>query len=170
MTFQLMTDRLTIRPFKLDDIKPFYDLCNNKEVMRYIGDGHIPSIEEMTQSITTWMQCFQQKHYSLFALNLNSTHNLIGFCGLIDQVIDNKNEVELGYRLGQNFWHQGLAAEAALAVKKYAFTQLQLPHLYSIIKPENLASIKVATKIGMQFSRETVFHGHQVHLYHISNS
>jgi ribosomal-protein-alanine N-acetyltransferase len=47
-----------------------------------------------------------------------------------------------------------LGTEAAQAILDYGFTTLNLPRLVCLIDQDNLASIKVAEKIGMAFEKE----------------
>ena len=39
--FEIATDRLFMRPFNMDDIEPFSQICANPEVMHYIGNGKL---------------------------------------------------------------------------------------------------------------------------------
>jgi RimJ/RimL family protein N-acetyltransferase len=77
--------------------------------------------------------------------------------------------VELGYRLTRASWGKGYATEAAGAVMEHAFTSLGLERLVSLIDPENIASLRVAQKLGMQFEREIILPGysHPDHMYAI---
>jgi ribosomal-protein-alanine N-acetyltransferase len=59
--------------------------------------------------------------------------------------VDGENFIELGYRLGNAFWGNGMATEAALAIKNDALNRLKIPTLISIIHHENQASKNVAT-------------------------
>ncbi len=52
------------------------------------------------------------------------------------------------------YWGQGLGTEAAQAVLDYGFEQLRLSRLICLIERDNVASIKVAEKIGMTFEKE----------------
>jgi [ribosomal protein S5]-alanine N-acetyltransferase len=56
--------------------------------------------------------------------------------------------------LGKKFWGQGFATEAALAIVQHAFQKLDLSRLICLIDPENLASIKVAQRIGMKLEQK----------------
>lgn len=163
------TKRLFIRPFKLTDIAAFAPICADEEVMRYIGGGAHDRIET-EKRMTNWILSYQQDGFGLMALIHKESKHLIGFCGLIRQTVDGEKYIELGYRLAKDYWHQGLATEAASAVKHYAFHSLQLEELISIIDCENLASINVATKVGMTLFRKTKFHNVNVALYKIKNS
>jgi RimJ/RimL family protein N-acetyltransferase len=85
---------------------------------------------------------------------LNSTHELIGDCGLVGQTVDGVDEIEIGYHVRRDLWGQGYATEAARACKDYGFANLAVDRLISLIRPENLASRRVAEKNGMTIWKE----------------
>ena len=89
---------------------------------------------------------------------LKSSGGLIGDCGLYArQIVDGVEEVEIGYHVRRALWGQGYAPEAARACRDYGFARLEVNHLISLIRPENLQSRRVAEKIGMRLSKETVW-------------
>jgi RimJ/RimL family protein N-acetyltransferase len=57
-------------------------------------------------------------------------------------------EPELAYALDQPFWKQGFATEAAAAARDWMFGSFAVPRLASFIRPDNLASIRVAQRLG----------------------
>jgi RimJ/RimL family protein N-acetyltransferase len=93
---------------------------------------------------------------------------LIGDCGLERMEVGGVPEVELGYDLRSDHWGQGLATEAASAVRGFAFNALGLPRLVSLIRPSNAASCRVAEKIGMQREREIDRGGQTYWIYAVS--
>jgi [ribosomal protein S5]-alanine N-acetyltransferase len=96
---------------------------------------------------------------SQFAVIISSNGTLAGYCGFFHQQVDGTDEIEIGYRLHPDYWKQGLATEAAQAVRDHAFRDLQLGRVISLIHPDNIASRRVAEKNGMIFEKETVFRG-----------
>lgn len=58
---------------------------------------------------------------------------------------------ELSYFIGQSFLRHGYAAEAVAAVVEVAFRDLGFNRLYARIIPSNIASLRLAQKLGMQF-------------------
>ena len=56
--------------------------------------------------------------------------------------------LEAGWLLGRQHWGYGYATEGAKAVVRMAYESVGATHLISLIKPENLASIRVAEKLG----------------------
>jgi ribosomal-protein-alanine N-acetyltransferase len=138
--------------------------------MRYIGNGKPLDIDTVRSNITNWIALYEQRGYGLFALILKENNQLIGFCGLIHQIVDEENFIELGYRLDQAFWGKGMATEAALAIKNYALNQLKIPTLISIIHHENVASKNVALKIGMKLMKKTTFKDVVVDVYSLTTN
>lgn len=151
------TDRILLRPFCLADIEPFAKICANPNVMRYIGDGKPTSFDIIAEKITAWIELYEQQKYGLMALVMKETKELVGFCGFIRQTIDEVEYIELGYRLDEAYWGKGLATEAAVAARDYAFNILDIPLLISIIHNQNEASKRVAKKVGMQLMKQTIF-------------
>jgi RimJ/RimL family protein N-acetyltransferase len=112
----------------------------------------------------------QQRHgYGLFSVILRETGLLIGDCGFERMELDGEENVELGYDLRSDHWNRGLASEAASAVRDYAFIELQLPGLISIIRHGNLPSRRVAEKIGMTWQKDFERHGHGYWLFALSH-
>ena len=52
--------------------------------------------------------------------------------------------------LRRNSWGHGYATEAVNACIRYAFLELDRPHLISLIDPDNIRSIRVAERAGEQ--------------------
>jgi RimJ/RimL family protein N-acetyltransferase len=96
---------------------------------------------------------------SQFAVLFASDSTLIGYCGFLHRHLDGADEIEIGYRLDPGYWSQGIATEAATAVRDHAFLDLKLRRVISLIHSDNIPSRRVAEKIGMYRERETIFKG-----------
>ena len=105
-----------------------------------------------------------------FAVIAREENRLIGYCGFFQQVVDGREEIEIGYRLHPDFWNRGLATEAAQAVRDYAFNVLKLKRVISLIHPDNLASGRVAEKTGMSLEKETIFRGFPTLVFSINRA
>jgi len=106
--------------------------------------------------------------YGLFSVILKSEGTLIGDCGL--EQMEDLGTAELGYDFRIEYWHQGYATEAASAVRDYAFRSLKLPQLISLIRVGNLASKRVAEKVGMTLAEECTRNQIQYWKYAIKNN
>ena len=76
-------------------------------------------------------------------------------CALPIWEIDGVHEVEVAYTIARAYQGQGLGSEAAQAILQYGFEKLNLSRLICLIDSENVASQKVAEKIGMTFEKES---------------
>jgi RimJ/RimL family protein N-acetyltransferase len=64
-------------------------------------------------------------------------------------------EFEIGWWLSPGVWGRGFAGEGALAICEEACTRIGAPSVVARISPENLASGRVARRIGMTLEFET---------------
>lgn len=150
----LETKRLRLRHLVPEDLDELYALYADPVVRRYFPEGTLTYVE--TQEELDWFLHGHPRHprLGLWATILKSTGQLIGRCGLLPWTIDGRDEVEVAYLLGQAYWGQGLGTEAARAIRDYGFEQLGLARLVALIDHENMASRRVAEKIGMTFEKE----------------
>ncbi len=153
----LETARLTLRPFREEDVDLLAELMANLDFMRFsLG----PKTREQTAAfLENVIGCYRAGLPSPFAVVIRSDGVLVGYCGFLHQEIDGEKEIEIGYRLHPDYWNRGIATEAARKVRDHAFGDLELPRVISLIHPDNVASRRVAEKIGMLFERQTVFKG-----------
>jgi [ribosomal protein S5]-alanine N-acetyltransferase len=153
----LETPRLLLRPFAESDLDDLSVLMANADFMRFsLG---VFSREQTAGFLEKVRERDRAGLPSQFALILRSNLRLIGYCGFFLQTVDGAEELEIAYRLDPPSWGQGLATEAACAVRDHAFADLQLPHVISLIHPDNIASRRVAEKNGMTPEKETIFRG-----------
>jgi ribosomal-protein-alanine N-acetyltransferase len=154
MALILETERLILRHQMIDDLDELWALYQNPNITKYIPDA--PRTRAEAQEELEWHMHGHPKHpeLGLWATIHKETGKFIGRCGLLPWEIDGKLEIEVAYLLDKNFWHQGLATEAATGILKYAFDNLNLSRIICLIDPDNLASQKVAIRIGMTLEKK----------------
>lgn len=103
----------------------------------------------------------------MWALIERATGRLIGRAGLYNP--EGWPGLEAGWLLARDRWGQGLATEAGHAILAYAFTQLGVDHLISLIHPANTASIRVAERLGERLERQIDLNDQRALLYGISH-
>lgn len=150
---RLETPRLLLRLMQASDVEPLLAIFADPKVMAAFDEAPFNHAQ-----MEGWVQRnldHQAQHgYGLFSVILKSTGLLIGDCGLEQMTVDGLPAAELGYDFRSDYWRQGYATEAATVVRDWAFQALDLTHLISLIRVGNLASRRVAEKIGMRCAAE----------------
>ena len=166
VTPTLQTSRLLLRRFCPDDLDLFAEFFQNESFIRF-STGNFPRerVAELIDKIIGW----DRDHLpSQFVVIVRETDTPIGYCGFFHQMVDEKPEIEIGYRLHPDFWGKGFATEAARAVRDHGFTEWKFDRLISLIHPDNAASRRVAEKNGMTLEKETEFRGFTTQVFVIS--
>ena len=160
----LETERLLLRVFRPKDIEEFAPIEADPEVMRFYPSG--PRSRAWAERGVRYFIRTQKEHgFSLWAVIHKRDRQFIGYCGLVPQLIDGKNEVEVGYKLAPACWGQGLATEAACGVRDWGFSHLNVLRLVSIVDPGNAASVRVAEKNGMSYEKDITYDGKTCRVY-----
>lgn len=150
----LETDRLLFRHLVLGDLDELYLLYDDPDIRRYFPEG-ILSYEETKEEIEWFIKGHpEHPELGLWATIHKENNKFIGRCGLLPWVIDHRPEVEVAYLIAKEYWGKGLGTEAAQGILNYGFSQLHLSRMICLIERENVASVKVAEKIGMSYERE----------------
>jgi ribosomal-protein-alanine N-acetyltransferase len=150
----LETKRLILRRQAIDDLDDLFALYCDPEITKYIPDG--PRNYQETREELEWFLNGHPKHpeLGLWATIHKETGKFIGRCGLLPWTIEGRQEVEVAYTIAREYWGQGLGTEVAKGILKYGFDELGLSRLICLIDPKNIASQKVAEKIGMTLEKE----------------
>ena len=148
----IVTDRLTIRPFTLDDAGFIVDLVNDPDWLRFIGDKAVASKEDARRYLTKGPLAMYQVHgFGLCAVERTNDRSMIGMCGLVRRA--GLEEVDIGYAFLPQGRGQGFAIEAAQAILDHALTTIGIKRIVAISDPDNVASTRVLEAIGMRFER-----------------
>jgi len=148
LVLPIRTERLTIRPFVIEDVPAIHAaLYGDATAMRFIGGAH--SLERTRQGIAGYIEHQRTAGYSFWAVTLSGTGEVIGEAGLYP-MNGTGPDIELGYALGTRWWGQGYATEAARAIMRAAFDDLGAPRVVAVAKRENTASLHVLDKLGFR--------------------
>lgn len=150
----LQTKRLILRHQVIEDLDDLWALYCDPQIVQYIPDA--PRTREEARSELEWHMHGHPSHpeLGLWATVHQGTGKFIGRCGLLPWLLEGQQEVEVAYTIAREYWGQGLATEAAQAILQYGFEKLKRTRLICLIDPLNVASQKVAQKLGMSFEKE----------------
>ena len=153
----LETERLLLRHFTTEDAADNYRIYTDPDNMRFMG-RRPDSVQFEREHILKHITNYYEKHgFGLWAVILKENKRLIGRCGLIYQQIEGAQELEVSYLIDKKYWGKGLASEAVRATVRLAFEEYKFPRVVAVINPENVASVRVAEKVGMKYERDVNF-------------
>ncbi|PSB05582.1 GNAT family N-acetyltransferase, partial [filamentous cyanobacterium CCP2] len=149
------TDRILVREWNPSaDAEPAFTIYGDPEVMHFIRPA-AESVEAVRQKLEERLTVYQQlKNGTGFWPIVDKSANEIVGAVLLRQLPDNDDNLtedyEVGWHLKRSAWGKGYATEAGRLALEYGFQTLKLPIIYAVVKPENLASIRVTQRLGMQ--------------------
>jgi|SRR5687767_5777743 len=156
----LQTERLIIRKFKPTDLASLIDLFADPEVMKYIGPRRAMTEDEAQKWLSDML--LQQEHIlTRYAAALRESDELIGVAGLRDE----EGIKDFGYYFRRSFWGKGYAGEACSAILNYIENTLNILDYQIFIADENINSIGMIQRLGLQAAEGITKSGEQGHLY-----
>ncbi len=157
------TDRLLLREFTMDDALLVLELNSDPEVTRFTGDP-VKDLDQASDILArTILPQYALYNHGRWAVHTKPDLQFIGWCGL--KARPERNEIDLGYRYMQSAWGNGYATESAWACLRYGFDKLGLPRIVGRAMPQNIASLKVLERTGMQFVCEEIVDEHPARTY-----
>jgi RimJ/RimL family protein N-acetyltransferase len=119
------------------------------EVMRYFPATMDAATSDA--SIDRFQERFDQQGFGLWALEVASTAEFIGFTGLnpMPDGVPGAGGMEVGWRLASHAWHHGYATEAAVAAVDVGFNGVGLDRIWSMTAVLNQPSQAVMRRLGM---------------------
>ena len=139
----LVTERLRIRPLTLNDAPALFRVFGDAETMRFMPSlphqtvaetqAHIVS-ELMVAGSYHWVICWQDSDEAIGHINYLGQTRLPG----------------MGYIVRRDVWGQGVVPEACRAVLAFGFEQSGFDRVELWIDQNNVASQRVAHKLGFR--------------------
>jgi RimJ/RimL family protein N-acetyltransferase len=144
----LRTERLLLRPFRLEDAGVVQQLAGAREIADTALYIPHPYLDGMAEGwIGSHAESWNRQESATFAITTEAD----GVTGAISlQLEPVHRRAELGYWVGRPFWNRGYATEAARAVIAFGLGQLGLNRIYAAHLTRNPASGRVLAKAGMQ--------------------
>jgi RimJ/RimL family protein N-acetyltransferase len=145
------------------DLDFMSDLLGDPEVMAFYPR---PKARAEALDWIQWnQQLYRDRGFGLWLVEVRESGEFVGDCGLTPQDVDGATEIEVGFHVRRSLQGRGYATEAAAAARDYARDVLGLGRLVAIIHPGNVASQRVAEKIGLTLEKELNRHGTRQRIY-----
>ncbi|MGL4551899.1 MAG: GNAT family N-acetyltransferase [Gemmataceae bacterium] len=154
----LQTARLILREQTEADAPAVFALGSDPAVVRYTHTGVLTSVDQALDILRTYpLADYRRYGYGRWACVLKETGAMIGFAGL--KYLPELDEVDVGYQFLPAYWGVGLATEAGRAALEDGFTRLAMRRVIGLVAPENVASARVLTKLGLSPAGRVEYRG-----------
>jgi ribosomal-protein-alanine N-acetyltransferase len=157
---QQLTERLLVRAPEASDRAGYLDLFLDPAVGRWLGPAPIELLDEdeVLAMLSANRRHWDEYGFGPWVLVERARKRMVGRGGLCWTELDGGRAVELAWAIGSDCWGQGLATEAASAAIEWA-KSLALDEVVALIVPDNVASRRVAEKVGLELDGETLHAG-----------
>jgi len=158
------TERMLLRPLVEEDLDAIHAIFSDPVVMRFSLTG-VRDREASRGWLDVVMTKVRTYGHGFLAATSKEDGSYLGHAGLLRQEVEGKTELEIGYWFARQHWGRGLATEAAVACRDLGIHEMGLARLVSLIVPENVASRRVAEKVGMTFEKMATWKDTRVCVY-----
>ncbi|MEM8901146.1 MAG: GNAT family N-acetyltransferase [Bacteroidota bacterium] len=149
---QFETERLIIRPSRLDDAPFFVELLNTPGWLVNIGDRNVRTVADAEEYIQTRiLSQFERVGYGNYVVERKEDLEKVGVSGLYER--EGLAAVDIGFALLPAYEAKGYAFEATQRVKEAAFGEFGLHKILAITTQTNFPSQKLLKKLGMEFTK-----------------
>lgn len=148
----LETTRLMLRRLEPADAPFIFELVNDPDWLRFIGDRQVRSLEDAEAYILNGpVEMYRRLGFGLYLVALKEGGLPVGICGLIQR--EELEDVDLGFAFLPQARGRGYAFEAASAIVEHGRRELGLRRVVAIVSPENVVSARLLEKLGFRFEK-----------------
>jgi ribosomal-protein-alanine N-acetyltransferase len=164
----LTTQRLVLTPILEEELHILHVILNDAHVKRYLCDNDALSLQQVTEMLHQSQQHFAKERFGLWFIRMHDQSDVIGLVGL--WYFFDEAQPQLLYALLPRVLGQGYATEAAARVLDYSFHTLGYTYLTASCDQPNVASQKVAERIGMHKTEEKIVNGNPIVFFRSNKS
>lgn len=144
----LKSKRLDLKPIEITDLLAIHQLLSLQETDEFNTLGIPESINQTKAIVETWVLENQKINNQSFTFSIIFQLQLIGLIAL-NLGKEKYNNAEVWYKLHIDFWNKGFATEALKTVINFGFHDLKLHRIEAGCAVNNIGSIRVLEKVGM---------------------
>jgi len=153
---------INLRNWQQQDIKSLVKNANNKKIWDNLRDDFPNPYTEMAAE--QWINIANQSNPSTnFAIIYKE--KAIGGIGIIVQSDVYRRNAEIGYWIGEGYWHKGFVTKALKAMVEYTFKTFDVDRIFAQVFESNIASKRVLEKAGFSFEarlRKSIVKNNQI--------
>lgn len=170
----LQTARLLLRPFDDSHAEGLFALDQSEAVLKYLQGKPMTDIRQANDVIGNIQAQYKRNGIGRWAVIREADRRFLGWCGIkkVDDAVTNgrTNYYDIGYRFLPEFWRKGYAFEAAAASLQYAFQDLHVQEVHATVMMGNVASARIAEKLGMHLTETFIENDRQWYWYTIQHT
>lgn len=161
---KLVTARLVIRPFTIEDAPFLLELINTPSWIKYIGDRKIRSLKKAAKYIEdSYLTHYEKNTFGLYLVELKDSKIPIGMCGLINR--EGLDDIDIGFGFLPAYEGMGYAFESASIWMQQAEEVFKLPRVVAITATYNERSINLLKRLGLTFEKTIQLSNDEEKLY-----
>lgn len=150
-TERLETERLILRRFKVSDAENmFYNWASSENVTKFLSWNPHVSVDDTKNLLTEWVNAYNEPNYYQWAIVLKENNQPIGSIAVVN-IKDKIAEMEIGYCIGEKWWHSGYTSEAFKRIIEFLFQEVGVKRIFAVHAVENTNSGKVMQKCGLSY-------------------
>ncbi len=161
----LTTERTYLREMTEADYDDLCEILQDPQAM--YAYEHAFDDAEAHAWLDRQLERYRVYGFGLWAVIHRQTGAFLGQAGLSMQDVEGTQELEIGYLFKRRYWRNGYATEVASALRTYVFDTLGKDRVVCTIRDNNLASRRVAERLGMQVEKVFVKHYYGMDMPHL---
>lgn len=167
MNTLLQTERLSIRPWSIDDAEAAFVIYSDPAVNRYIGGRTVTDVDQVRRLLARWIKRSRQHPQGMGYFAAWQSNVLVGTAILKPLPASGhpphpdpdlrvlSDDIEVGWHLGQAWWGQGYATEMGRALVTHGFDTLGIDAIHAVVEAGNVPSMRVAERCGLTHTGAT---------------
>jgi RimJ/RimL family protein N-acetyltransferase len=156
MADTLVTERLVLRPWSVEDAEAALGAYGDAEVARWLAPAMdvVNDLAAMRVVLQQWVaeDARMMTPAGRWAIELRQDRRVIGGATLLP--LPPEEEFEIGWQLDQKKWGHGYATETGLALARWAFSQ-GIEQVIAVVRPANSRAAAMVRRMGMEWVGET---------------
>ena len=156
MAHTLVTERLVLRPWSVDDAEAALGAYGDAEVARWLAPAMdvVNDLAAMRVVLQQWVaeDARMMTPAGRWAIELRQDGRVIGGATLLP--LPPEDEFEIGWQLDQQEWGHGYATETGLALARWAFSQ-GIEQVIAVVRQANSRAAAMVRRMGMEWVGET---------------